>query len=151
MLCSYLLIRLNCNTLLIDWFDWIELELYYSPKCRIPYCKLSWLNWNYTFLFSYYLLPLFTVQIIEYVVVYWFGFYFYLQSKCRRFCDHYTSIAPEDRLRFLTTLSKQYGVNQEAVVQVARSVVSAQVRNHHGKIGNTAEISAKPTLKLHNW
>lgn len=49
-----------------------------------------------------------------------------LESKCRRFCDHYTSLAPEDRLRFLTTLSKQYGVNQEAVVQVARSVVSAQ-------------------------
>lgn len=109
------------------------------------------MTWNYTFLFSYYLLPFFTVQInyrIRCCLLIWF--LLLPQSKCRRFCDHYTSIAPEDRLRFLTTLSKQYGVNQEAVVQVARSVVSAQVRNHHGKIGNTAEISAKPTLKLHN-
>lgn len=141
------------------WLDWIVI--------RCWSIDLTGLNWNFitvqnaeyhivnlvewTGIIHYYLLPFFTVQIIEYVVVHWFGFYFYLQSKCRRFCDHYTSIAPEDRLRFLTTLSKQYGVNQEAVVQVARSVVSAQVRNHHGKIGNTAEISAKPTLKLHNW
>ncbi|XP_062608840.1 malonyl-CoA decarboxylase, mitochondrial-like isoform X1 [Saccostrea cucullata] len=51
-----------------------------------------------------------------------------LESKCRRFCDHYTGLSADDRISFLTVLAKQYGVNQSNVVQVATSVVNAQER-----------------------
>nr|XP_022293688.1 malonyl-CoA decarboxylase, mitochondrial-like isoform X1 [Crassostrea virginica] len=49
-----------------------------------------------------------------------------LESKCRRFCEHYKSLPSGDKIPFLTTLSKQYGVNQDTVLQVARNVVNAQ-------------------------
>ncbi|KAK3097069.1 hypothetical protein FSP39_006097 [Pinctada imbricata] len=51
-----------------------------------------------------------------------------LESKCRRFCEFYSSLTPEEKLPFLKELSQSYGVNQENVVQVSQTVVQAKER-----------------------
>lgn len=50
------------------------------------------------------------------------------ESKCKRFCNFYSHLAEEEKMIFLKLLSHHYGVNQNSVINVARSVVAAQER-----------------------
>ncbi|XP_041353984.1 malonyl-CoA decarboxylase, mitochondrial-like isoform X2 [Gigantopelta aegis] len=64
------------------------------------------------------------------------------ETKCKTFCDFFKRLSLDEKNVFLKTMAQRYGINQDSVLQNARSVIQCQDR------GDACLLKSEERLKL---